>query len=62
MPDLSYCDMYLVEAALADNPPSGTIYDPERDGTPLPSLGVAERWNNPRDKHYTAIDLVYRRL
>jgi hypothetical protein len=46
-------DDYLHEAALADNPPSGTFYDPERDGTPLASLGVHEHWNNPIDKQYT---------
>ena len=27
-------DNYLHEAALADNAPSGTVYDPEQDGTP----------------------------
>jgi hypothetical protein len=46
-------DNYLHEAALADNPPSGTVYDPERDGTRLQSLGVHEHWNNPVDKQYT---------
>ncbi len=30
----------------------GTKYDPERDGTPLQSLGVFERWNNASDKQY----------
>jgi len=46
-------DDYLHEAALADNPPSGTFYDPERDGTRLTSLGVHEHWNNPIDKEYS---------
>ena len=50
MPDVDYCDMYLVEAALADSPLSKTFYDPEGDGTGLKSLGVLEHWNNPRDK------------
>lgn len=66
MPDVDYCDMYLVEAALADAPLSGTVYDPERDGTPLTSLGVFEHWNNPVDKQYSknlgkhyGIELVY---
>lgn len=53
-------DAYLVEAALADKAPSATKYDPENDGTPLGSLGVAEHWNNAKDKHYTKIDLVYK--
>ena len=44
---------YLHEAARADNPPSGTVYDPEGDGTPLGSLGVHEHWNNPVDKKYS---------
>jgi len=44
---------YLIEAALADNPPSGTFYDPDGDGVRLASLGVHERWNNPIDKQYS---------
>jgi len=46
-------DNYLHEAALADKPPSGTIYDPEKDGTALKSLGVHEHWNNPKDRKYS---------
>ncbi len=46
-------DNYMHEAALADNPPSGTVYDPEGDGTRLASLGVHEHWNNPIDKQYS---------
>jgi hypothetical protein len=56
---------YLHEAALADDPPSGTFYDPEDDGIPLASLGVHEHWNNSADKQYsrnlgigTGIELV----
>ena len=37
---------YLHEMALANNPPSGTFYDPEGDGTRLASQGVHEHWNN----------------
>ena len=44
---------YLHEAALADDPPSGTFYDPEDDGTAMASLGVHEHWNNPTDKEYS---------
>lgn len=68
MPDAAYSDMYLLEAAMAANAPSGTVYDPEGDGTPLQSLGAAEHWNNARDRRYTrnlgtgdGIELVYRR-
>lgn len=43
-------------------------YDPEGDGTPLKSLGVAEHWNNATDRQYSrnlgkeeGIELVYER-
>lgn len=48
-------DGYLHEAALANNPPSGTFYDPDH-ATPvkrLQSLGVHEHWNNARQKQYS---------
>jgi hypothetical protein len=64
-----YSDYSVNESALADNPPSGTVYDPERDGTRLKSLGVSEHWNNPVEKKYSrnlkkgdGIELVYARL
>jgi hypothetical protein len=44
---------YLHEASQADNPPSGTFYDPELDGTRMASLGVHEHWNNATNKQYT---------
>jgi len=46
---------YLHEAALANDPPSGTYYDPDHaTGTVrLASLGVHEHWNNPNDKQYS---------
>ena len=46
-------DNYLHEAAQADDPPSGTFYDPENDGIRLESLGVHEHWNNSTDKQYS---------
>ena len=46
-------DNYLHEMALANNPPSGTFYDPEGDGTRLASLGVHEHWNNPASRQYS---------
>jgi len=46
-------DDYLHEAAQAGNPPSGTFYDPEDDGTRLASLGVHEHWNNAADRQYS---------
>ena len=48
-------DDYLREAALANDPPSGTFYDPNH-ATPtkrLPSLGVHEHWNNSQKKQYS---------
>jgi len=44
---------FLHEAAQADDPASGTCYDPEDDGTCMTSLGVHEHWNNPTDKQYS---------
>ncbi len=65
-PDMMYSDHAMEEMALANNPPSGVVYDPERDGTRLGSLGVTEHWNNPIDKKYSrnlgkdkGIELVY---
>jgi Domain of unknown function (DUF362) len=66
-PDMMYSDHAMEEMAMADNPPSGTVYDPERDGTRLTSLGTTEHWNNAVDKKYSrnldksgkGIELVY---
>jgi hypothetical protein len=38
---------------LANDPPSKTVYDPERDGIRCRSLGVHEHWNNGTDKKYS---------
>ncbi len=48
-------DDYLHEAALADNPPSGTFYDPNGGGSGpgLQSLGVHEHWNNETERLYS---------
>ncbi|MCX7427960.1 MAG: DUF362 domain-containing protein [Planctomycetia bacterium] len=48
-------DDYLHEAASANDPPSGTFYDPDHP-TPekrLASLGVHEHWNSPEEKKYS---------
>jgi len=52
-PHYDGADDYLHEAALADNPPSGTFYDPNRDGLGLASLGTHEHWNNSLLKQYS---------
>ena len=46
-------DNYLHEAALAGDPPSGTVYDPEKDGTRLRSLGAHEHWKDAASKKYS---------
>ena len=51
--DIKNADNYLREAALANDPPSKTFYDPERDGIRCRSLGVHEHWNNATDKQYS---------
>ncbi len=68
-PEMMYSDYAMEEMALANNPPSGAVYDPERDGTRLNSLGVAEHWNNPTDKQYSrnlnkgkGIELIYTKV
>jgi hypothetical protein len=54
-PRMSGADDYLHEAALANDPPSGTFYDPDHatNTTRLASLGVHEHWNNARDRQYS---------
>ena len=54
-PKIAGAEDYLLEAAQADNPPSGTFYDPNHAiaSVRLPSLGVFEHWNNPVDRKYS---------
>jgi hypothetical protein len=51
MPLIKNADRHLREAALANNPPSGTVYKP--DGVRLESLGTQEHWNNAKDMQYS---------
>lgn len=53
MPDIAFSDQYLIEAALAGNPPSKTKYDPQRTNAKIQSLGVMEHWNNSTEKKYS---------
>ncbi len=48
---MTNADNYMHEAALADHPPSGTVYAP--DGERLKSLGVHEHWNDPVQRQYS---------
>lgn len=58
---LNFCDEYLREAATIPNVPSGTVY--KINGKPITMpLSLMEHWNNPIDKKYTAIDLVYKKM
>jgi len=52
-PDMAFSDQYLIEAALADNPPSKAKYDPQRNNASISSLGVMEHWNNAIEKKYS---------
>jgi len=54
-PQMAGADDYLHEAALADDPPSGTFYDPDHPGdlTRLNSLGAHEHWSSPQEKLYS---------
>jgi len=52
-PNIRGVDDYIHQAASRAYWPEGIIYDPDDSGTPLPSLGVHEHWNNPIDKQYT---------
>jgi len=53
-PNIRGVDDYLHQAADPKNWPEGIKYDPDGSGTPIPSLGVHEHWNNPVDKQYSA--------
>jgi hypothetical protein len=46
-------DDYLHQAASSKNWPEGIVYDPDNSGIPIPSLGVHEHWNNPKDMAYS---------
>jgi hypothetical protein len=54
-PKIAGAHDYLVEAAMADNPPSGVFYDPDHSTAQsrLTSLGVFEHWNNATDRKYS---------
>jgi len=54
-PQMAGVDDFLHEAALADNPPSGTFYDPDHNSNTerLQSLGVHEHWNNSTERMYS---------
>jgi hypothetical protein len=68
-PDMAFSDQYLIEAAMAQNPPSKVKYDPQRNNASISSLGVMEHWNNPMEKKYSrnlgkkeGIELVHKTI
>ncbi len=54
-PKIPGAEDYLIEAAQANNPPSGTFYDPNHAVATqrLPSPGVFEHWNDSIDRKYS---------
>jgi uncharacterized protein (DUF362 family) len=46
-------DDYMHQAASSKYWPEGIIYDPDNSGTPIPSLGVHEHWDNAVSKNYS---------
>lgn len=46
-------DDYLHQAADSSNWPEGIIYDPDRSGMAMASLGIHEHWNNAGKKQYS---------
>ena len=52
-PNVNGVDDYLHQAADSKYWAEGIVYDPDNSGTPIPSLGVHEHWNNPVNKQYS---------
>jgi hypothetical protein len=46
-------DDYLHQAADSTTWPAGIMYDPDSTGSPIPSIGVHEHWNNLTDMQYS---------
>jgi Domain of unknown function (DUF362)/Two component regulator propeller len=52
-PNMYGVDDYLHQAADSSNWPAGIVYDPDKSGKPISSLGVHEHWNNDLMKQYS---------
>lgn len=52
-PQMVGADDHILQAADSSYWPAGLVYDPEKDGRPIPSLGVCEHWNNADEKLYS---------
>ena len=46
-------DDYLHQAADSTTWPRGIMYDPDSTGSPIPSIGVHEHWNNMTEMQYS---------
>ena len=53
IPNMYGVDDYMHQAADRANWPEGIVYDPDNSGTPIPSLGTHEHWNNSDEKLYS---------
>jgi hypothetical protein len=53
IPNVNGVDDYLHQAADDASWPEGLVYDPDRSGQPLASLGVHEHWNDAARKQYS---------
>ena len=65
-PQYNGADDHILQAADSTYWPKNFIYDPEKDGTQIHSLGVCEHWNNSAEKLYSrnlktgnGIELIY---
>ena len=52
-PNINGVDDYLHQAADSGNWPKALIYDPDRTGKPIASLGTHEHWNNAEKMQYS---------
>jgi hypothetical protein len=53
IPNVNGVDDYLHQAADKSNWPEGITYDPDNSGTPIPSLGIHEHWDDAGRKQYS---------
>ena len=53
IPSVYGVDDYLHQAADRGKWPEGIVYDPDKSGNPVGSLGVHEHWNDPVSKQYS---------
>lgn len=52
-PNWNGVDDFIHQAADSKYWPKNLIYDPDKSGKAIPSLGIHEHWNNHKDKQYS---------